>query len=307
MGFRLRRSAPLGRDGRGDRRRAARPGGRPSRRRTGPTTCLRCRPAATSSARAARALRVSRSPSPSPSDATSTVQAILQLAVRERVLVSGDTPFVDATTTTTAARSYGGNVILHLPVDRNYADVARDHPGVVTDHGSTQGRSISLAIERLDLRREPVDDRRHLDDPRHGGSAGQGLQQRGSRGHRSGDRRLSGGVRPVLGRRDQRRHEVGWQRLPRRRLRVLRQLEHAGRTGLRRRRGFALKRDAACRLSEDRLGRRPRRIPAQGAALVLRRLQPDGFSRRGVAHRLERARAERPCNSRWTGPTSSIP
>ena len=75
----------------------------------------------------------------------SNVQVILQLAVREKVLVSGDAPFVD-TTTTTAARSYGANVLIHLPLDRNYADVARDHPGVVIDHGSSQGRAISIAL-----------------------------------------------------------------------------------------------------------------------------------------------------------------
>ena len=78
-------------------------------------------------------------------DATSTVKMILQIAVRESVFVSGETPFVD-TTSTTAASGYGGNVVIHLPVDRNYADVAFDHPGTVTDHGSSQGRSISLAI-----------------------------------------------------------------------------------------------------------------------------------------------------------------
>ncbi len=77
-------------------------------------------------------------------DEVSTIPLILQLAVREKVLVSGDTPFVD-TTSTTAARGYGNALIIHLPVDRNYADIARVHPGVVTDNGSSQGRSISLA------------------------------------------------------------------------------------------------------------------------------------------------------------------
>ena len=78
-------------------------------------------------------------------DATSTVRMILQLAQRESVLVSGETQFID-TTNTTAASAYAGNVIVHLPVDRNYADVAQNHPGVVTDRGSSQGRSISLAV-----------------------------------------------------------------------------------------------------------------------------------------------------------------
>ena len=47
---------------------------------------------------------------------TSSVQLILQLAVREKVLVSGDTPFVD-TTSTTAERNYGNALIIHLAVD----------------------------------------------------------------------------------------------------------------------------------------------------------------------------------------------
>ena len=78
-------------------------------------------------------------------DTTSTVKMILQVALRENVFVSAETPFVD-TTSTTAASGYGGNVVIHLPVDRNYADAAQDHPGVVTDHGDSQGRSISLAL-----------------------------------------------------------------------------------------------------------------------------------------------------------------
>ena len=75
----------------------------------------------------------------------STVPLILQLAFREKVLISGEAPFVD-TTTTTAAQTYDSNVIIHLPVDRNYADVAHSSPGVVTDHGATQGRAISIGM-----------------------------------------------------------------------------------------------------------------------------------------------------------------
>ena len=78
-------------------------------------------------------------------DEISTVPLILQLAFREKVLISGEAPFVD-TTTTTAARTYDSNVIIHLPVDRNYADVAHSSPGVVTDHGATQGRAISIGM-----------------------------------------------------------------------------------------------------------------------------------------------------------------
>jgi Carboxypeptidase regulatory-like domain/TonB-dependent Receptor Plug Domain len=78
--------------------------------------------------------------------ATATVRLILQLELRESVVVSGDVPFVD-TTTTTAARSYDSSgVIIHLPVDRNYADAAFTSPSVVTDEGRSQGRSLNLAV-----------------------------------------------------------------------------------------------------------------------------------------------------------------
>jgi len=78
-------------------------------------------------------------------DEISTVPMILQLAVREKVLISGEAPFVD-TTTTTAAQTYDTKVIIHLPVDRNYADIAVSHPGTAIDHGATQGRAISIAM-----------------------------------------------------------------------------------------------------------------------------------------------------------------
>src|SRR4029453_11973842 len=38
------------------------------------------------------------------------------------------------------------SVISRLPVARNYADIVKSNPGVSTDRGDTQGRSLALAI-----------------------------------------------------------------------------------------------------------------------------------------------------------------
>jgi hypothetical protein len=78
-------------------------------------------------------------------DATATVRIILQLALRESVFVSGDTPFID-TTSTTAGKTYASNVLIHLPIDRNYADAVYQHPGAVADNGTSQGRSLAVSI-----------------------------------------------------------------------------------------------------------------------------------------------------------------
>jgi hypothetical protein len=78
-------------------------------------------------------------------DSTSTARLILQLALRETVVVSGETPFID-TTSTTGGTSYDQQLLVHLPVDRNYADGVRNNPGVSQDVGATQGRSLALAI-----------------------------------------------------------------------------------------------------------------------------------------------------------------
>src|SRR5438034_426618 len=50
------------------------------------------------------------------------------------------------TTSTTSGTNYSNKVIGYLPVERNYADVVRANPGVFTDRGETQGRSLALAI-----------------------------------------------------------------------------------------------------------------------------------------------------------------
>ena len=77
--------------------------------------------------------------------ATSVSRMILQLALNEKVAVSAESPFID-TTSTTGGTSYDHRLLIHLPVDRNYADGVRNTPGVVQDVGVTEGRSLALAI-----------------------------------------------------------------------------------------------------------------------------------------------------------------
>jgi hypothetical protein len=78
-------------------------------------------------------------------DATTTRDLKLRLSVRENVLVSGEAPLVDVTSTTSGT-NYTAKVISRLPVARNYADIVRSNPGVHTDRGETQGRSLALSI-----------------------------------------------------------------------------------------------------------------------------------------------------------------
>jgi hypothetical protein len=78
-------------------------------------------------------------------DATSTLDLKMRLSVREGVLVSGEAPLVDVTSTTGGA-SYTNKIISRLPVARNYADIVRSNPGVFVDRGDTQGRSLALAL-----------------------------------------------------------------------------------------------------------------------------------------------------------------
>jgi hypothetical protein len=78
-------------------------------------------------------------------DATATADFVLEPELREQVAVMGEAPLVDTTSTTTGT-TYTSDVVAHLPVSRNYADIVRANPGVLTDNGDTQGRSIALSI-----------------------------------------------------------------------------------------------------------------------------------------------------------------
>src|SRR5947207_7404293 len=78
-------------------------------------------------------------------DATATLDLKMRLSVRESVLVSGEVPLVEVSSTTTGT-NYTDKVIERLPVGRNYAEILRSNPGVLPDRGQTQGRSIALSI-----------------------------------------------------------------------------------------------------------------------------------------------------------------
>jgi hypothetical protein len=78
-------------------------------------------------------------------DATATVDLTLDPAAEESVLVSGNAAAIDVTSTTTGT-NYTSQVIAHLPVGRNYADVVKLNPGVIVDRGATQGRSLALSV-----------------------------------------------------------------------------------------------------------------------------------------------------------------
>ena len=78
-------------------------------------------------------------------DATQSVDFRLEFSVEENVTVSGAAPPIDETSTT-GGTSYTSSVIAKLPVSRNYADIVSANPGVSSDRGETQGRSLTLAI-----------------------------------------------------------------------------------------------------------------------------------------------------------------
>lgn len=78
-------------------------------------------------------------------DATAVVLFKLDMSVTQEVVVTGEAPVVD-TTSTTAGSNYTSKEINKLPLARNYADVVRLQPGVQVDNGETQGRSLALSI-----------------------------------------------------------------------------------------------------------------------------------------------------------------
>ena len=78
-------------------------------------------------------------------DGTARVDLVLQPLRTAEVLVSGAARAIDLTSTTTGT-SYTSQVITRLPVSRNYAEIVRSNPGVSTDRGSTEGRSLALTI-----------------------------------------------------------------------------------------------------------------------------------------------------------------
>jgi hypothetical protein len=78
-------------------------------------------------------------------DSTAHVAMMLEPALTDEVTISGTAPPIDFASTTTGT-NYRSRVTARLPVDRNYADVVKANPGVTTDRGATEGRSLALSI-----------------------------------------------------------------------------------------------------------------------------------------------------------------
>jgi hypothetical protein len=78
-------------------------------------------------------------------DSTTTVNLTVQITATEAVVVSGEAPLVDVTSTTTGS-SYSAKVMANLPLGTNYADIVRSNPGVNTDRGETQGRALAITV-----------------------------------------------------------------------------------------------------------------------------------------------------------------
>lgn len=78
-------------------------------------------------------------------DATASVAVTLQVAATEQIVVTGEAPVVDVSTTT-GGSNYGAGVIDRLPVGRNYTDIVKSNPGVSQDRADRQGRSAALTV-----------------------------------------------------------------------------------------------------------------------------------------------------------------
>ena len=191
---------------------------------------------------------------------------------------------VDSTSTTTGFQllGEGHRQAAGRPQLRGHRVLAAGRPGGLRRDAGPVARDLGL---RIDVVGEPVPDRRRQHDERHQGLPGQGPQHRVHPGSRSEDGRLPGRVRPQHRRRGQRHHEVGRQRVPRRRVRLLQRHGHARRPEERRRRQLrraGLLGDGRRAVPEQRpregrasgVGRRPRRLRHQGQGLVLRRVRP---------------------------------
>ena len=78
-------------------------------------------------------------------DATTGADFVLEPSLEEQISVTGEAPRIDLTSTTTGT-NYTSAVIAHCPTARNYADIVRANPGVTTDRGNTEGRSLTLTV-----------------------------------------------------------------------------------------------------------------------------------------------------------------
>jgi hypothetical protein len=79
-------------------------------------------------------------------DVLTTANILMGLATTAQVVVIGEAPVIDRSSTT-AGSNYSGRVIDRLPLSsRNYADIVFTQPGTQADNGETQGRSLAISI-----------------------------------------------------------------------------------------------------------------------------------------------------------------
>jgi hypothetical protein len=78
-------------------------------------------------------------------DATATVPIKMEISVSQEIVVTGEAPVVD-TTSTTGGINIRQDVAQKLPLGRNYSSVIAINPGVSTDNAETQGRAQAFTI-----------------------------------------------------------------------------------------------------------------------------------------------------------------
>lgn len=82
-------------------------------------------------------------------DSTVTVILTLEVSAQEKVLVTGEAPAIDLTSTTTGS-SFSAEVLKRMSIGRNYADIVLSQPGVATDTSENLAglgdRVLNLAI-----------------------------------------------------------------------------------------------------------------------------------------------------------------
>ena len=225
-------------------------------------------------------------------DATATANLQLNLSTTAEVTVTGEAPLIDSTSTTTGS-NYANKVIDKLPLaSRNYAAIVLSQPGVQFDNGESQGRSPSgngggamMAAGGgggISVYGSTSSENSFLIDGVNTTNVIKGIQGKDINNEFVQEVEVkTGGYQAEYGRNtggiDQRHHEVGRQRVPRRHLRLLQQPG----TGLRpeepRDPGLQPDRQRAGHddpQQEHPLGRRPgpRRIRLEGPRVVLRRV-----------------------------------
>jgi Carboxypeptidase regulatory-like domain/TonB dependent receptor-like, beta-barrel/TonB-dependent Receptor Plug Domain len=78
-------------------------------------------------------------------DATATIPIKMEISVSQEIVVTGEAPVVD-TTSTTGGINIRQDIAQKLPLGRNYSSVIAINPGVSTDNAETQGRAQAFTI-----------------------------------------------------------------------------------------------------------------------------------------------------------------